>query len=68
MVGVHVSVGRSRERLSENCVRVDVVVEEDMDSAGARFSKEEPGKDVGIGVFLVGRKWVCAVKLVLQPL
>lgn len=61
MVGVHVSVGRSRERLRENSVWVDVVEEESV-SAGARRTKGSVGIAVGIGV-LTG---VMAVELAVS--
>lgn len=48
IVGVHVSVGKSRERLRENCVRVDVV--EESVSAGARRARGFVGDAVGVGV------------------
>lgn len=48
-MGVHVSVGRFRERLRENCVRVDVVEEESV-STGARRARARVGIAVGVGV------------------
>jgi hypothetical protein len=61
MVEVHVSVGRSRERLRENCVWVDVAEEESV-SAGDRRARGFVGIPVGVGV-LTG---VMAVELAVS--
>jgi hypothetical protein len=47
MVGVHVSVGKSRERLRENSVRVDVVEVDE-----SRRARWFVGIAVGVGVLM----------------
>lgn len=61
MVGLQVLVGKSSERLRENCVRVDVVEEESV-SAGARRCKRPVGVAIG-AVVLIG---VMAVELAVS--